>query len=54
MIRAIERGLTLCDFNEMTPGMILGYIIAFNNERLKEDEREDTVREASQADFDRF
>lgn len=54
MIRAIERGLALSDFNEMTPGMIIGYVVAFNNERLEDDERNDAVIEANQADFDRF
>ncbi len=53
MLRAIERGLTLSDFNELTLGMILGYITTYNNERLDEDE-EETVKKATQDDFDRF
>jgi hypothetical protein len=54
MLRAIERGLCLADFEEMTPGMIIGYIVTYNNEHLSEDEKEDNVRMATQADFDRF
>ena len=51
MLRAFERGLTLHDFDEMTPGMIIGYIITYNNLNLNEDEE---VREATQDDFDNF
>lgn len=54
MLRAIERGLTLQDFENMTFGMIAGYITTYNNDRLSDDQREDTVRLATQADFDRF
>mgnify|MGYP000896383935 CR=1 FL=1 len=54
MLRAIERGLTLRDFEELTLGMILDFIITYNNERLSEDEKEDSIRMATQADFDRF
>ena len=54
MVRALERGLTLRDFEDLTFGMILGFITTYNNERLDSDEREDTVRMASQADYDRW
>jgi hypothetical protein len=54
MLRAIERGLTLRDFEYLTLGMILDFIITYNNERLKDDEKEDSVRMATQADFDRW
>lgn len=54
MLRALERGLTLRDFEDLTVGMILGFIITFNNEQLADDEKEDSVREATQEDFDRF
>lgn len=54
MLRAIESGLTLRDFEDLTFGMIVGYITTYNNERLGEDEKEDNVRTAGQADFDRF
>jgi len=54
MLRAIERGLTLRDFEELTLGMILGYVVTYNNEHLDDNEKEDTVRTATQADFDRF
>ena len=52
MLRAIERGLTLSDFNELTLGMILGYITAYNNSKDSEDEEH--IREANQSDFDKF
>jgi len=54
MVRALERGLTLKDFQEMTIGMIIDYIITYNNLNLYEKEKEDEVREATQADFDAF
>ena len=54
MLRAIERGLTLRDFEELTLGMILGYVVTYNNEHLDDNEKEDTVRTATQADFNRF
>jgi len=38
----------------MTIGMILDFIITYNNEHLDDDEREDDVRMATQTDFDRF
>lgn len=54
MLRALERGLTLRDFEDLTFGMILDFIITYNNERPSDDKKEDSVREATQADFDRF
>jgi len=54
MLRAIERGLTLQDFENLTVGMIVGYITTYNNERLEDDERKDVVRIAGQKDFDAF
>jgi len=54
MMRALERGLCLADFEIMTVGMIMGYIITCNNEHLDDDEKEDSVRIAGQADYDAF
>jgi len=54
MLRALERGLTLRDFEHLTLGMILGYVVTYNNEHLDANEKQDTVRQATQADFDRF
>ena len=54
MLRALERGLTLRDFEHLTLGMIIGFITTYNNEHLDDNEKEDTVRQATQADFDRF
>lgn len=54
MLRAIERGLSLRDFEELTVGMILDLIITFNNENLKDEDMEDEVRIANQSDFDRW
>jgi hypothetical protein len=53
-MRALERGLCLADFEILTPGMIMGYITTYNNERLDDDEKENSVRIAGQADFDKF
>jgi len=52
MLRAKERGLCLNDFENLTVGMILDYIIEYNNEHLEDDEREDTIKQAGQYDFD--
>lgn len=54
MLRAIERGLTLRDFEDLTLGMIAGFIVTYNNERLTDEEKEDSVRTATQADMDCF
>lgn len=54
MVRAIERGLSLNDFNELTFGMILGFITTYNNEHLDDDEKEEDVRVATQSDYDAF
>ena len=54
MLRALERGLTLRDFEYLTLGMIIGFITTYNNEHLDDNEKEDTVRQATQVDFDRF
>lgn len=53
MVRALERGLSLSDFEVMTIGMIIDYIITYNNLNINEDEKNE-VREATQADFDAF
>lgn len=54
MFRALERGLTLQDWEILTPGMIIGYIVTHNNERLDDDDKGGTIRAADQADFDKF
>lgn len=51
MVRAIERGLSLYDFNEMTVGFIVGYITTYNNLNSSENDDEE-IREATQADYD--
>ncbi len=54
MVRAIERGLNLHDFENMTIGMIIDYIITYNNLNIKGENEEDEAREATQEDFDKF
>jgi len=54
MLRAFERGISLKDFEYMTFGMIVDFITTYNNDHLDDDEKEDEVREATQADFDKF
>ncbi len=44
----------MVEFEDLTLGMIIGFITTYNNERLGEDEKEDSVRMATQADFDRW
>lgn len=52
MVRSFERGLSLDDFETMTPGMIIDYITTFNNLNIKDEEEE--IREATQSDYDNF
>lgn len=53
MVRALERGISLHDFENMTVGMILDYVIVYNNlNNIKDDEEE--IKEATQSDFDNF
>ena len=52
IIRALERGIALSDFDNLTIGMIMDILITFNNENYTEDEED--IRVATQDDFDRF
>lgn len=54
MLRSIEKGLSLRDWEIMTPGMIVDYIITYNNDRLDQEEMDDEYRPATQSDYDRF
>ncbi len=54
IIGALARGLHLSDFEQMTVGMIFDYCITFNNEHIPDEEKQDEIRMATQADFDRF
>jgi hypothetical protein len=57
MLRAFERGLTLRDFEDLTFGMIIDYIITYNNYKEPagdEKEDKDSARIATQTDFDKF
>ena len=52
MCRVFERGLSLADFENMTVGMLIGYITTYNNLNSKEEKEE--MREATQSDYDNF
>lgn len=52
IIRALERGITLSDFDNLTIGMIMDILITFNNENMT-DEVDDT-RYATQEDYDNW
>ena len=54
MVRAFERGLSLADFEIMTIGMIIDYVITYNNLQEVTDDEEETFREAGQSDYDAF
>lgn len=56
IVRALERGITLRDWEVLTFGMILDIIITGNNMNMDEgeDEAGERVRKANQADMDRF
>lgn len=51
MCRALERGLTLSDFKDLTVGMIIGYVTTYNE---LNSEKEEETKEATQDDFDKF
>ncbi len=53
MVRALERGLSLRDFDILTVGMIIDYIVEYDN-LLSDEEDEEPVRMANQLDFDSF
>lgn len=38
----------------MTVGMIIDFIVTYNNENLTEEEKEEETRTATQDDFDRW
>lgn len=50
----VERGFSLSDFNELTLGMIFDILVTSSNENLKEEDKEDVVKKATQKDFDNF
>ncbi len=54
MVAALKRGISLKDFNDLTIGMIIGYITEWNNQNLSEDEKVEETRQATQEDFDSF
>lgn len=54
MHRAIQRGLSVSDFEDMTIGMIIDFCIFYDNEHMENDPKSDTVRDATQEDIDAF
>jgi len=53
-LRAAERGLPISEFENMTFGMIVDFVVSYNNDHLKEDEKEAGTIMATQSDFDRY
>jgi len=51
MVSALSRGLSLSDFENLTIGMIIDFIITHDN---MHDDDEETEKEAGQSDFDNF
>ena len=51
MVCALSRGLSLSDFENLTIGMIIDFIITHDN---MHDDDEETEKEAGQSDFDNF
>ncbi|OMF70513.1 hypothetical protein BK142_23860 [Paenibacillus glucanolyticus] len=52
MTSAIKRGLLLSDFEDMTIGMILDYIMFYDDQHSTS--KQDEVRDATQADINAF
>lgn len=53
MVTALSRGLTLLDFETLTFGMIVDFIIEHDNMNIDHDDP-NIVREATQEDFKQF
>ena len=54
MIHAIERGLFIKDFQELSVGMILDYINQYDLLHMNKDNWEKDIRKAGQNEFDYF
>jgi hypothetical protein len=56
MVKALERGLSLSDFEHLTVGFIVGYIATYNNlyDETEEEKADRAEREATQSDYDAF
>ena len=52
MAGAIARGLSLSDFEKMTIGQVVDYVITYNE--IHEEKQESGDRKATQQDFDNF
>ena len=51
MLRSLELGISLREWDVLTVGMILGFKTLFESEHSQD---ENEVRQATQADFDSF
>ena len=55
VVRALERGFSLKDFEGMTIGFLIGCIVTYNNVNFENDEnKEDEIVEAGQEEFDQW
>lgn len=55
MVRALERNLTIADFEILTVGMIIDYIITYDNlNSSNENEDKESVVNANQESFNNF
>ncbi len=52
--RSIERGLSAADFENMTIGMVIDYLIVCQNEDIDARKKKAAERSATQADVDAF
>ena len=57
MAAALQRGLSLSDFEDMDIGGIVDYVVTYNNAYFTDEDNSNTnksVRKATQKDFDNF
>ena len=57
MAAALQRGLSLSDFEDMDIGGIVDYVVTYNNAYFTDEDNSNTnksVRKATQEDFDNF
>ena len=54
VVRALERGFSLKDFEEMTIGFLIGCIVTYDNATYENNEDKEQIIEAEQSDFDNW
>lgn len=55
LVGAVQRGLSMQDFTNLTIGQVVDYCIEYNNAQgIQANDNTDIIRQATQADWDSF